>query len=43
MDPWWAGVAYTEQSIGKLVKEIGYELLKTEAVGNYGLWLWLKK
>lgn len=43
MDKWWAGIAYTEQSIGLLIKEVGFEVLKTEKVENYGLWLWLKK
>lgn len=43
MDHWWAGVEYNEQSIGKLITEVGFELLKTEPVGNYGFWLWLKK
>jgi len=42
-DKWWSGVAYTEQSIGLLIKKMGYEILKTEAVEDYGLWLWLKK
>lgn len=43
MEPWWAGIAYTEQSIGELIKSVGFELLKTKAVEDYGLWLWLKK
>ena len=40
---WWGGVEYTEQSIGKLIKEVGFKLLKTETVGHYGFWLWLEK
>jgi len=40
---WWGGVEYTEQSIGKLIKEVGFKLLKTETVGSYGYWLWLEK
>jgi len=43
MDQWWSGVSYTEQTIGNLIKETGYELIRTEAVKDYGLWLWLKK
>ena len=43
LNKWWGGVEYTEQSIGKLIKRIGFELLKTEPVGNYGFWLWLEK
>ena len=42
-DRWWGGVEYTEQSIGKLIKEVGFKLLKTETVSNYGFWLWLEK
>jgi len=42
-DRWWGGVEYTEQSIGKLIKEVGFELQKSEAVGDYGIWLWLEK
>lgn len=42
-DKWWSGVAYTEQSIGLLIKKMGYEILRTEAVESCGLWLWLKK
>jgi len=40
---WWGGVEYTEQSIGKLIKKVGFKLLKTETVGHYGFWLWLNK
>jgi len=43
LDRWWGGVEYTEQSIGQLIKKIGYKLLKTEPVGDYGFWIWLKK
>jgi len=43
LDKWWGGVEYTEQSIGQLVKKVGFNLLKTEPVGNYGFWLWLRK
>jgi len=43
VDRWWGGVEYTEQSIGKLIKETGFKLLKTETVGTYGFWLWLEK
>ena len=42
-DRWWGGVEYTEQSIGKLIKKVGFDLQKTEAVGDYGIWLWLEK
>jgi len=40
---WWGGVDYTEQTIGKLIKKVGFELLKTEPVEDYGFWLWLEK
>ena len=43
VNKWWGGVEYTEQSIGKLIKEIGFDILKTEPVKDYGLWIWLKK
>ena len=43
VNKWWGGVNYTEQSIGKLIKEVGFDLLKTEPVKDYGFWLWLKK
>ena len=43
LNKWWGGVEYTEQSIGKLIKKIGFELVRTEPVGNYGFWLWLRK
>ena len=43
LNRWWGGVEYTEQSIGKLIKKIGFEILRTEPVKDYGLWLWLKK
>ncbi len=43
LDRWWGGVEYTEQSIGQLIKKVGFELLKTEPVGDYGFWLWLRK
>ena len=42
-DRWWGGVEYTEQSIGKLIKKVGFDLQKSEAVGDYGIWLWLEK
>jgi len=41
MDSWWAGVNYSIDNIKKLTN--GFKLLNKEAVGNYGLWLWLKK
>jgi len=40
---WWGGVEYTEQTIGKLIKKIGFKLLKTEPVKDYAFWLWLEK
>ena len=40
---WWGGVNYSKSDISKLVKKIGFNLLKVEPIGNYGLWLWLKK
>ena len=43
VNKWWGGVEYTEQSIGKLIKEIGFDILRTEPVKDYGLWIWLKK
>lgn len=43
LDPWWAGINYTEQTFGDLCRKVGFEVLKTESVSNYGLWVWLKK
>jgi len=43
VDRWWGGVEYTEQSIGELIQEIGYKLIRTEPVEHYGLWVWIKK
>jgi len=43
LNKWWGGVEYTEQSIGLLIKKIGFKLLKTEPVEDYGFWLWLEK
>lgn len=43
MQKWWAGVAYTEQSIGNVARTAGFEIIKTEAVEDYGLWIWLRK
>jgi len=40
---WWSGVSYTEHSTGLLIKDIGYKLLMTKVVGDYGLWVWLEK
>ncbi len=40
---WWGGVEYTEQSIGELIKKIGFKLLKTEPRDEFGFWLWLEK
>jgi ubiquinone/menaquinone biosynthesis C-methylase UbiE len=43
LNKWWGGVEYTEQSIGFLIKKIGFDLLKTEPRDEFGFWLWLKK
>lgn len=43
LNKWWGGVDYTEQTIGKLIKKIGFDLLRTEPVEDYGFWLWLRK
>jgi len=43
LNRWWGGVEYTEQSIGKIIKKIGFDIIKTEPVKDYGLWLWLQK
>jgi len=43
LEPWWAGVSYTEQSIGKLCQRLKFKILRTEPVGDYGFWVWLKK
>jgi len=43
INKWWGGVEYTEQSIGKLIKKVGFNLLKTEPVKDYAFWLWLEK
>lgn len=42
-DKWWSGVAYTKEDITKLVNKIGYNLLKTQEVEDYGLWVWVEK
>ncbi len=39
MTSWWSGVKYDY----RLVNKIGFKLLKSENVSNYGLWLWLQK
>jgi len=39
MDDWWSGVTYEDG----LAEKIGFRVLKTEKVKNYGLWLWLQK
>jgi ubiquinone/menaquinone biosynthesis C-methylase UbiE len=43
LDIWWAGVWYSEEDIQKLYSKIHFDLLKFEYVGNYGIWLWLRK
>ena len=43
VNKWWGGVDYTEQTIGKLIKEIGFDLLKIEKRDEFGFWLWLQK
>jgi len=43
VNKWWGGVEYTEQTMGKLIKEVGFKLLKTEPRDEFGFWLWLKK
>jgi len=42
-DRWWGGVEYNEQLMGILIKKQRFELQKTEAVADYGIWLWLEK
>ncbi len=39
MSSWWSGVKYDYD----LVAKIGFKILKSENVNNYGLWLWLQK
>lgn len=39
MDPWWAGVTCDET----YPVSIGFKLLKSENVEDYGRWLWLQK
>ena len=43
MKRWWAGVSYSEEEVAELSNNIGFKILKTEEVKDYGLWLWLKK
>jgi len=43
MDPWWAGVSYSEAEINTMAFRIGFKLIDTKAVEDYGLWMWLKK
>jgi len=43
MGRWWAGVSYSEEEALKMARSIGFEVIKTEQVKDYGLWLWLKK
>ncbi len=43
VNKWWGGVEYTEQSMGILIKKVGFKLLKTEPYETYGFWLWLEK
>ena len=43
INKWWGGVEYTEESIGKLIKSVGFKLLKTEPKDEFGFWLWLRK
>lgn len=43
MSAWWAGVHYSKKDAVKLSKNIGFKVLKTKKVKDYGLWLWLEK
>jgi ubiquinone/menaquinone biosynthesis C-methylase UbiE len=43
LDIWWGGVCYTDHEIIKLYSKFGFSLLNYEYVGDYGIWLWLKK
>ena len=43
VNKWWGGVEYTEQSIGELIKKVGFTLLKTEPRDEFGFWVWLQK
>ena len=43
VNKWWGGVDYTEQTMGKLIREIGFDLSKIEKRDEFGFWLWLEK
>ena len=43
MDKWWAGVSYTPKQAFNLAEFFNFEVIKSEAVKDYGLWLWLRK
>ena len=43
MNKWWAGVTYTEKEAIALSEHIGFGVIKTEQVEDYGVWLWLIK
>lgn len=43
INKWWGGVEYNEQSMGLLIKEVGFTLLKTEPRDEFGFWVWLQK
>lgn len=43
MDKWWAGVSYTPKQAFNLAEFFDFEVIKSEAVKDYGLWLWLRK
>lgn len=40
---WWGGVNYSEKSATIMSHNMGFSVIKTEKVNNYGIWLWLKK
>ncbi len=40
---WWGGVDYTEQTMGLLIKDVGFDLLKTQPRDEYGFWVWMEK
>ena len=43
MHKWWAGVHYNQEEAIKISEKIGFEIIKTQQVEDYGLWVWLKK
>lgn len=43
LDPWWSGVAMDLKAAEVLSGRLGFKIVKSESVADYGLWLWLQK